>query len=305
MVLTLLVASGVALLVDGAEKPARAGAFPGENGKIAFVRQGATDANAANIFTINPDGSGLTKISTELRFDFEPSWSSNGEKIAFSGLRNGNWDIYTINADGSGLKRITKGLSGDFTPSWSPDGKWIAFVKQRREGGANTVCNSCIYKKKVDGTGLRRLTNTKRFASDPAWSPNGKKIAFSQFARRTGGQIFKMDASDGTNKRDLTNTSRLDESGPNWSPDGTKIAYTTASPDTGNENVRTMNADGTNQKNRTGQAGGWSPAWSPDGREIVFIRNSHLFVMKADGTEGQRVTMTQTFDEEPDWQPLP
>jgi TolB protein len=207
MAAAILAAVVVAMVVSVHSADA---AFPGNNGKIAFVREGARDSH---IFTINPNGTGLRKISTKPRFDSSPSWSADGKKMAFSGVLQGNWDIYVINANGSGLKRITKSSAGDFSPTWSPDGKKIAFVRQRGEGDPSTVCESCIYKIKVNRTGLTRLTDTKGFASDPAWSPNGKKIAFSKFVRRIGGQIFTMNAADGRQKWNLTNT-RLQESEP-------------------------------------------------------------------------------------------
>jgi TolB protein len=291
VVLALLLAGGAALM--SGVGTARA-AFPGENGKIAFIRESGSDAH---IFTIKPDGSGLTKIYTTPRHDESLAWSADGQKLAFDGLRNGNWDIYTIYADGSHLKRITTSSAGDFSPSWSPNGERIAFMRQRGERGPNTFCQSCIYTIKVDGTGSKRLTGHRGFTSDPAWSPNGKKIAFSN------GNIYKMNSADGTNKRNLTKTSQIYENEPNWSPDGRKIAYSTQNPNTGNENVRTMNADGTNQKNRTGRAGGWAPVWSPDGTKIAFLRGYHIYKMNPNGTGVRK--LTSQYSDFPDWQPLP
>src|SRR5918997_2099977 len=115
--------------------------FPGENGKIAFVRDGARDSH---IFTINPDGAGLSKIPTGPRFDSSPSWSSDGARMAFAGTLRGNLDVYVMNADGSGLRRITKSPARDTSPSWSPDGKRIAFARQTGEECENSVCDSCI-----------------------------------------------------------------------------------------------------------------------------------------------------------------
>jgi len=189
-----LVAVGllVLIMVVAEVRPAEA-TFPGKNGRIAFVRD--RGLLGAHIYTINPDGSGLTKISTRPFFASSPAWSPDDKKIAFSGLTysgftfpgllRGNPDIYVVNANGGSLKRITESRAIDASPSWSPDGKKIAFVRQRGETGLNTVCRqSCIYKTRVNGTGLKRLTSPKRFASDPARSPNGKKIAYSLFVRR-------------------------------------------------------------------------------------------------------------------------
>lgn len=299
--LGLLVAVTAAVfLAPGAAEAA----FPGENGRIAFARDG-------NIVTMNPDGSEKAGISTATRFDDSPAWSPDGEKLAFSGLRRGNWDIYVIGAAGGGLERVTRSPAGDFTPSWSPDGRRIAFIRQRTERGEKTVCNSCVHTIRVDGTGLRQLTPTRAFAADPAWSPDGQEIAYSRFTR-SGGEIFTMNAADGSGQRNLTDTARAQESEPSWSPDGEKLTYTSFTEANGAfDRVFTMSADGGEKKNLTGSAGGSSPAWSPDGREIAFVRfgegfeNTEIYKMNvADGSGVQRLTNNRAFDYAPDWQPL-
>ncbi len=302
----MLLAAGVAVIAT--LEPARA-AFPGNNGKIAFVREGASDSY---IFTTKPNGTDTTKIPTRPRFDGTPAWSPDGRKIAFSGLLGGNWDIYVMEADGGGLKRITEGPAGDFSPSWSPDGRRLAFVRQRGEGGGSSACESCIVTTRLDGDGSKRLTGTKGFATDPAWSPDGRKIAFSKSVRGSGGEIFKMNAADGSQKRNLTDTPRAQEYEPDWSPDGKKLAYTSFTEANGAfDRVFTMNADGSEQTNLTGRDGGWSPSWSPAGGKIVFVsvhpnaRSFDLFVMEADGTEVERLTATRAFEYSPTWQPLP
>jgi TolB protein len=89
------------------------------------------------------------------------------------------------------------------------------------------------------------------------------------------------------------------------------IAYTSFTEAHGAfDRVFTIDADGNNRTNLTKQDSGWSPAWSPNGKKIVFSSvnpdapNFDLFVMKSDGTEVERLTKNEASDWEPNWQPL-
>ena len=129
--------------------------------------------------------------------------------------------------------------------------------------------------------------------TDPAWSPDGTKIAFES---RLGGStldICVMNA-DGSNQTKLTNSAAEDFQ-PAWSPDGSKIAFESFQPETKNGDIWVMNADGSNQINLTNsraQEGG--PAWSPDGSKIAFNWNpgyhDDIWVMKADGSNKTKLT---------------
>ena len=91
------------------------GAFPGKNGRIAFS---ADTGPQQVIFSIDPDGSGLTALGP----GFSPAWSPDGTKIAFSYLDNSRFSqVFVMNADGSGRRQVTTTQPGGSNPTWSPD----------------------------------------------------------------------------------------------------------------------------------------------------------------------------------------
>jgi len=260
---------------------------PGGNGKIAFMskRDGFNQ-----IYTMNPDGTSQTRISTNIAADSMPSWSPDKTKIAFASYVGGSWEIYTMNADGTGRTRLTNNGAADFEPSWSPDKTKIAFTSNR-DGTWK------IYTMNADGTGQTILTNNGGL--EPTWSPDGSKIAFSR-----SGDIYVINI-DGSGSTNLTNFVGLDRFS-SWSPDGTKIAFETTRD--GNSEIYTMNADGTNPTNLSNHPGYDSdPSFSPDGTKIAFISDrsdpfdGDIFTMNSNGSGQTRLTFTGEIDIYPDW----
>jgi Tol biopolymer transport system component len=280
-------------------------------GKIAFARSD-NQAGDFDIFVVEPDGSGLSKLATKPALDDFPAWSPNGERLAFEayqGLNSLNIDIYVMNADGSGLKRITREPTLDRMPSWSPDGTKIAFMKDER--AIQEPETGDIYTVRVDGTDLRQLTDDG-LNEYPAWSTDGKTVAFDRLTEANG-RIYSVNA-EGGGLRKLTDPSQgFWDSEPSWSPDSTKIAFTRTSGKRPNRpGVFTMHADGTNTKKLSAKTeGAYSPDFSPDGKRIVFVGwegGNKLAVMNADGTNVQRLTPDSkgiVVESSPDWQPLP
>jgi dipeptidyl aminopeptidase/acylaminoacyl peptidase len=288
--------------------PSAQAAFPGQNGRIAFDGNPATSTGGPRtIYTISADGSGLAPLTNA--GDFEPAWSADGQKIAFTSARDGNDEIYVMNADGSGQTRLTFSPGLDLAPAWSPDGARIAFISIRDAGAGGF--NIELYVMNADGSDQTRLTlttNVSEFA--PAWSPDGDKIAFSvdhlgisTINSDGSGRVFVMPGDN-----------------PSWFPDGSKLAFDDATcDDQCEDDVYVANADGTGRTQLMNTTYGpgdyiqdeYDPAVSPDGRRIAFVTNQYdglhheIAVMNADGSGQNRLTNTATFSSAPDWQPLP
>jgi TolB protein len=287
-----VVAACVAL--PAALAPPAEAAFPGTNGKIAFMSH--RDANW-EIYAMNSDGTGEQNLTTNPASDEQPAWSPDGQRIAFTSMRDGNQDVYVMNADGTGLQNLTTNPAHDLLPAWSPDGQRIAFASTR-DG------NQDLYVMNADGTGpAQRLTTSPASDSDPDWSPDGQRIAFMSTRDDNLNEIYVMNA-DGTGPAQRLTTSPLTDREPDWSPDGRKIAFTSHRGDAISR-IYVMNADGSGVHDVTPV--GAQPTWSPDGQKIAFQgREMEIYVVNADGSGEQRLTNTHPLvaDANPDWQPV-
>ena len=233
------------------------------SGKIVYSSDG-------DIFVMNGDGTGRKNVEGHpaLR-DSNPVWSLSGEKIAFTN----RFGLFVMSDKGTGLRRVFKwdapqvtwenasrpiyrpawsksGVHLDVkgfpavTPAWSPDFTKIACI----DSGNNHRFLAVIDVATREMTGITKVRSAR-----PAWSPDGKRIAYqvhSGINDEDPQEIYVINA-DGTGNMNISRNPEADDQFPTWSPDGRHIAFASFRAPDFNWEIYVMNADGSNQRNLT------------------------------------------------------
>jgi Tol biopolymer transport system component len=186
---------------------------------------------------------------------------------------------------------------------WPSQNGLLAF-RTDRDGDNEVFTMSATGQNPTNLTGNADISDAQ-----PAWSPDGGRVAFVRRKPETARpDLFVMTAA-GTGRTRLTRTPAL-ERDPSWSPDGTRIVYAARTAPGAPLRIFVANADGSEPLQLTTQGKGAdrSPAWSPDGTRIAFVSDRdggfpELYVMNADGTGVRRVTVNSLIDGNPTWSP--
>ena len=240
--------------------------------KIAFVsdRDHAGDgeeSGGGEIYLINPDGTGLQRLTDNEVQDSAPRWTPDGEHLVFTSTRESGRASFMMNADGTNVRRVVPEDWTAISPGVSPDGMSIAV---ELDGGTEwdfqeneAERRAQIWTVRLDGSSRKQLTRMDAYNGFPAWSPDGKWITFDSNPSPGTPQadIWKV-AVDGSVTINLTRATGYNEFA-SWSPDGSKIAFVSSRD--GDEEIYVMNADGSGQTRLTFSPGSdWVPSWSPD-----------------------------------------
>lgn len=252
-------------------------------------------------------------------FNRSPALSPKGDEIIFLSDRTDYTNIYLMSAiDGKIFKRLIKGeRSSGFEElhimnaslSWAPDGERFVFAAKSGDLDALYIVN--VDKNKIEEKYVLDLDRMR----SPSWSPKGDKIAFVGITRGTA-DIYTFDLQSET-LVPLT-TDHHDDIDPKWSPDGEYIAFSSdrdSYPEDapegdgfiyGQYDIYTIKADGTDITRITDDpASDASPAWSPDGRKLVFASDrtgiSNLYITDLDSLETFPITNVIGGCFSPEW----
>lgn len=259
--------------------------------KAALVYQRGGDLYATSV-----DGSRTVRVTRTRPVEAEPAVSPDGTMIAYAG--ESGISVATL----SGLRRTVVTRGPDSMPAWSPDGRTLYFVRFR-DNRFGASCGS-IFAVSTSSQQTRRVTNafaTGHSHVHPAISPDGRRIAFSDWNACEGGTSSPRLRVVDTSGRPVSDLAKLrrngyypdpEHSSPAWSPDGGRLAFFK------NSELTIANRDGSGERRltpRTGHLIYEPPAWSPDGRWIAFVRytgsssSSGLFVVRPGGTGLRRL----------------
>lgn len=191
---------------------------------------------------------------------------------------------------------IFSGVTDIGAPSWSADGTELVFHVQA-DG------ESEIYRVDADGGDVEQLTSDEGYARSPAWSPDGRRLAFSRAVAFLSYDLYVADG-DGSSPR-LVHSGDSDH--PTWSPDGTRIAFVVGGVDQvlGSSGALVTLDLASRSVKRLGAPQAVNPSWSPTGAWIAFSRSTNeaygVYIIRADGRGDERLVIRHASD--PTWSP--
>jgi Tol biopolymer transport system component len=256
----------------------------------------ATRDGHPQIYSMKADGSDVRRITTSPRTDLGADWSPDGQWLVFASYAEGSdlGEITRIRADGTDRRTLARGKDARW-PRVSSDGKKIAFT-QEDEKGVNGV-----YVMNADGSNLEAFPTALAQAWEPAWSPDGKHLLFSQppanprdfsTAKTT---IYVAEVS-GANRRLVATVPGVLQI-PRWSPDGRRVAFQVyPGPDWHDAHILLVNVASGEVRTLTRHDRPYldeTPSWLPDGSLLLQSTRDgsfEIYRMKADASDQQRIS---------------
>jgi TolB protein len=238
--------------------------FSPDGKRMVFI---SAVAGREQLFAADLDGTHRIQLTRDDADHEDPAWSPTGRQIAFVYIKDGREIIHVMNSDGSQTTPLTPPDVRAIHPNWSPDGASLAYctdddIHPPRKNAAEiyTIDLSTRRVLKLISGGVNTY---------PAWSPDGRKMAFRKMLGESNSEVFVADA-DGSNQQNITNHAAFD-GWPAWSPDGKRIAFASNRNVSTNYQIFVMKPDGSDVQlvaNTVGRA--TAPQWTRDGTAIYF-----------------------------------
>lgn len=253
------------VLVEGGEArpltpPRRRARHPAWSPDGAWIVFESDLESFSDLYRIDRRGGEATRLTDDAEGNFEPTVSPDGAAILFASSRDQQAEIYRMRADGAAQTRLPASPRDEWRGRWSPDGRHVVVLSNER--GRDE-----LYLMGPDGVGRRRLNATRADGGDaevleaePAWSPDGRSLAYTTRTREGAVRIWRLDLADGRHHALTDSTGRSEA--PVWSPDGRHLAF--VSDRAGSDDLYVMRADGARATRlTTSPAADWMPRWLP------------------------------------------
>ena len=267
--------------------------------RIAYISvDGQAPALRYQLIVADADGENARVILQSRLPLMSPSWSPDGESIAYVSFETRSAAVYVQKVRTAERRRVSSRPGINNAPSWSPDGKRLALTLS--SGGGNLD----VYVLELETGTLTRITDHPAIDTEPVWAPDGQRIFFTS-DRAGGPQIYLVQAEAAARPQRITFTGSYNAR-PRVSPDGRSIAlvtrevgsYRIAVQDLGNGSLRVLS------KGRQDE----SPAFSPDGSTLIYAARERgqgvLATVTVDGLTLQRVKADRGEVREPAWGPF-
>lgn len=191
------------------------------------------------------------------------------------------WSVRRATRESGPIVQLTSDRAEDTQPDISPDGTHVVFI-------SNRAGHPHVWSMRADGSHAVNLTPGQPDCDTPAWSPDGRRIAYQRALPDGHTAIFVMDADGSHVRRVSTGTGAR----ASWSPDGKRVAY--QSHREGSTGIFTSSPDGGPETRLTGaDVNAFDPAWSPEGARILHVRSVgarlQLFVMDSNGSHARQL----------------